>query len=183
MKKIFYLLSLTLLVLAICITLFGCGNDETTESSQSNTSTSSSQDSTSSIHEHTYGKGWEKEDLGHYRPCICHPEHKNMSDHIDTVDKNGFCDVCQYEMVKETTITVFVTDDVEQAVQGAEIKIYTQTVEHIETTDQFGSCSGSFVYTNGLKAMIISLPDGYKLPEKTIFSIYEESFTIVVGKE
>ena len=135
------------------------------------------------MHEHTYGKGWEKETSGHYRPCICHPEYKNISEHIDTVDKNGFCDVCQYEMVKEKTVTVVVTDTDGYAVQDAEIKIYTQTVEHIVKTDVNGSCTGSFVYTNGLKAMIISLPEEYKMPEKSIFSIYESFLTITIEKK
>ncbi len=189
MKKIVYLSAL-ILILSLSAMLFGCGDVDTGEGSNSSTdSVTSTQSSNSEAtdssqpHEHIYDKGWNKEDTGHYRPCICHPEHKNISAHIDTVDKNGLCDVCQYEMEKEKTVTVIVQDTDGKAVQGAEIKIYTQTVEHIVKTDENGSCTGIFIYTNGARAMIISLPEGYKLPQKTIFSIYESSLTITVEKQ
>lgn len=191
MKKLVYLSAL-ILVLSLSTMLFSCGNVEPGEGSDSSTnSVTSTQSSNSEAtdssqpHEHIYDKGWNKEDTGHYRPCICHPEHKNISAHIDTVDKNGLCDVCQYEMEKEKKITVIVKDQIGDSVVGAEIKIYTQTVEHLVTTDENGACSAAFIYTNGLRVMVISLPsEEYRLYDnKAIFSISSDTLTITVERK
>ena len=180
MKKIIHLFILSLLILSLSVVFLSCEDtsDSSTVGSESDIDSVYSDDE--SIHEHTFSKGWNYDETGHYRPCVCHPDFKDMAEHFDTVDKNGFCDVCQYEMVKPTKITVSVIDNNGNAVCGAEIKIYTQTVEHIVTTDESGLCSASFIYTNSMRAMILSLPSEYKYPEKLIYSISENDLIITV---
>ena len=196
MKIKLYSILISLLAIVMSFALFSCSDDNEGggnglgNNSSANSSSSSSDFSgvnstlNSTPHEHTFSKdGWVAEEKGHYRACVCHPEIKNYADHTDTVDKDGLCDVCQFLMESEKVITVTVKDADGKPVVGAIIKIYTQTVEHYETTDENGSCSGTFIYTNNLRAMIDSLPDGYIRPEKTIFSIDKDNLTITVEKK
>lgn len=196
MKIKLYSILISLFAIIMSFTLFSCSDEEegcesgsgnnSSVNSSSAASDSSTDNSTldSTPHEHTFSKdGWVMEERGHYRACVCHPEIKNYADHTDTVDKDGLCDVCQFLMESEKVITVTVKDADGKPVVGAIIKIYTQSVEHYETTDENGTCSGTFIYTNNLRAMIDSLPEGYIRPEKAIFSIESDNLTITVEKK
>ena len=190
MKKLIYLLALTVLIMTLSIALFSCeeegneGEGTTLSSGSSNDSQSSTPDG-SDAHVHTYEKGWKSDDHGHYRSYICHPDIKDYDEHFDTVDRDGLCDVCQYQLESSKKITVIVQDQAKNPVVGAEIKLYTQTVEYFVTTDENGICSSSFVYINGLRAMVISLPsDEYRLYDnKSIFSIEGDTLTITVERK
>ena len=186
MKRFFLIFALSLSLLL----LFSCGEDDTPGITDS--ATQSSNDVSSNAppikedplpHEHTFSKEWLIEEEGHYRACICHPDFKDIAPHLDTVDKNGVCDVCQFEMVKATEFTFNLLDKDGQGVFGAEIKIYTMGTEFTVTTDEKGQAKASFIYTDGVKvrAMIVSLPDGYIKPEKDVYTFYEQALCVTVA--
>ena len=55
-------------------------------------------------HTHTYDTTtWKSDETGHYHAATCgHDLKADLTDHVDTADNNGICDVCAYVMCKHT---------------------------------------------------------------------------------
>lgn len=192
MKKLF----LSLLIITVLSTmLFACGGKGNTAPSSSSVTSpsSSSQQSTpvslpqstedeKPVHKHTYEPGyWQSTNEGHYRVYTCHPEVIDMADHMDYVDRDGRCDVCMFVMEDVKTCTVTVVDENNSPVPNVKLKLYTMGEEKFVFTNEEGTATCEFIYTDGLKAMLVSLPDGYN-SKKDIFSFDGTNLTITVNK-
>lgn len=175
-------LPIILIMILLCtVLLFSCGKGESISSgSQPSSTTALSQEDKNNtpVHKHTFAGEWIVAENGHYKECVCHPEIKEIAAHMDYVDRDGRCDVCMIAMAEEKVFTVTVLDKSGAPVENAKIKFYTMGDEKLVNTDKDGVASATFIYADNIKAMLVSLPEGYELPEKLVYSFYESSLTI-----
>ena len=186
MKKIIYL-SLIIIIMLSALALFSCGDSEDEGGNNG------SGDSATLLpeHIHTYDmQTWVKSEDGHYNPCTCHPEAYNIKSHVDNLDWNGVCDVCQYVLASSDTYTVTVVDQEGKPVQGVEI-MFRSNYDITTKTDAQGKATAEFTDVSGVNAWVVSLPDGYELPKSTddetsrpndIFPFDGMELTITVSK-
>lgn len=181
MKKI---ISILLSLMIFSTMLYSCGDSDTTPS-QSSTTVSSTQDGTSSSkndHTHTFETAWTQAEGGHYRVCTCHPDEKVLSPHADSVDRDGKCDVCQFTMKEATGFTFVLKDNEGNPVSGAQVKIYTSSGDSTLITDEFGTVSHNFIYYDSVKAMVLSVPEGYEDISSQIFRFDTTTLEAVTNK-
>ena len=183
MKRLFIII----MMLLCTAMLFSCGKSEDGSNNSQPSSASAIENDGGTVdtpvHEHTYAKGWITTEDGHYKECICHPEIKEIAAHMDYVDRDGRCDVCMAVMVEAKTYTVTVLDEGGVPIQNAELKIYTMGEEKLLSTNSQGTAAADFIYSDGIKAMLISLPDGYTLPSKLIYTFSTEDLIIDLSKQ
>ena len=153
MKKFLSLILIILTVLSTSALLFSCSDEEADDT----TTTTTPKDE----HTHQYSTEWESTEEGHYKPCTCHPDVKNMVAHMDSVYLDGLCDVCFYVISEPQTFTVTVVTADGAPIAGVKIKIYDSAYSEIVTTDENGTASTTVVYPNGLRAIVQSAPEGY----------------------
>ena len=171
MKKLTFL---SLIIIMLCALLFGCGDAEPGQSSSSST--------LGSTHYHTFDKTtWVKTEEGHYNPCTCHPEAYVMKDHIDNLDWNGICDVCQYVLRKADTYSLTVIDQDGNPVEGA-VFVFRSNYDVTVTTDTNGKACVGFTSVSGVNAVLESLPDGYEA-QKNVFPFKTLELTVTVTKK
>lgn len=174
MKRFVFLMSIVLsALLSLC--LFSCGNHEPSDTSPSSSSTIE--------HLHSFDmQRWEINEEGHYNPCTCHPLIMNIKNHVDLIDRNGVCDVCGYVLVKADTYTVTIVDSEGTPVKGAEV-VFRSNTDVRGKTDENGTLFAEFTDVGGVNLWLVSLPDGYEMPERDIYPFKGFELTITVEKQ
>lgn len=179
MKKITYFSLIAILLLFASILLYACGDDE------GGSPTDSAPPSTdSSLHFHEYNTSeWIVTDEGHYNSCICHPEVINMKEHVDNLDWNGVCDVCQYVLVKPDTYTVKFVDGEGKPVSGVSFYFKNLKYNDVESiSDENGQATVEFTDVSGVNVVLESVPKGYKMPDKKIYKMNSLELTVKIEK-
>ena len=180
MKKILSLILSIVLLFSFGAILTGCNDDS--ECSSTHSSTPSSVPSYGN-HTHTFEDKWSHNENGHYKACICHPEVIILSDHLDSTDRDGICNLCNYVIMPETAFTVTVKDNQGNKVEGVEIKIFSSSFEHTAKTDSDGVVSYTAVYYDNVKALVISVPEGYVDNSSPIHQFIGSDLEIVIDKK
>ena len=180
MKKVITLFLVLSLLLVSVVALYSCGDSEnpSTPSSSSVSSTQGSQNN----HAHIFASTWTQAESGHYRECTCHPEHKDIAPHSDSVDRDGKCDVCQYIIKEATVFTLTLTDEDGNPVKGAEVRMFTSSEDKVFVTDEAGVVSYGFIYYDAVKAIVTSVPEGYTDISRDIHRFDGTSCRVTVNK-
>ena len=171
MKKLFFLS----LILAIgCALLFSCGDSDPSQGAGNSTG--------GSVHYHSFDRTtWVTSAEGHYNPCTCHPDAYVMKEHVDNLDWNGICDVCQYVLRTADKYTLTVVDNEGNPVEGA-VFVLRSNNDVTVTTDANGMASVEFTDVSGVNAVLESLPEGYEA-DKNVFPFKSFELTITVTKK
>lgn len=176
MKRIISLILVLTFALLSFSMLFSC---EESQGSTNNTEPDTNS-STPDTHQHTFEQDWTITKDGHYRACTCHSEVVNLKEHVDLLDRNGICDVCEYVLVHPDTYTLTIIDQFGAPVKNAEIMFRASTADKVATTDENGQAKIDLTDSNGLNVWLMSVPDGYEMPQKDIFSFVGFELTITI---
>lgn len=183
MKKIVILSLIIISAALLSLTLSSCGGEETPNGGGVQISTPES--NLGGEHYHSYDmQSWVKTADGHYNPCTCHPEAITVKSHVDNLDWNGICDVCQYVLKKADVYTFTLVDEDGNPVVGATVMLRSNT-DITLVTDANGQVSAEFTDVGGVTAVIDSLPSGYKLlgnDNKRAFGFMGYDLTVTVCK-
>ena len=176
MKKTIFLPLSIIMVVLLSLMLFACGDDESPVQGSESSST------TESEHFHSYDMSvWKTSKDGHYNPCTCHPSEIELKPHVDNLDWNGVCDVCQYVLKTPDLYTLTLIDNEGNPIEGA-VFIFKSNDNVTVTTDKNGKASVSFTDVSGVNAVLESLPEGYTVGEDNKrsfpFSDFEQTITV-----
>ena len=174
MKKFLSFILIIFVVMSTSAMLFSCSEEEETDGTTDTTATKDE-------HTHQYATEWESTANGHYKPCTCHPDVKNIVAHMDLVDLDGLCDVCFYVISEPKTFTVTVVTADGAPIKGVKIKIYDSAYSKVVTTDENGQASADVVYPNGLRAIVQSAPDGYESIVDRLYSFSTNELVITAN--
>lgn len=110
---------------------------------------------------HAFPENWSFNPSEHFRTCTLHPDITESEAHADE-NLDGNCDTCEYVVKNPTNFTVTVVDDSGRPVQGAEVKLFTESEEVTLITNENGALAYEFMYYEYVKASIVSFPVGYR---------------------
>ena len=104
-----------------------------------------------------------------------------MKEHVDNLDWNGVCDVCQYVLRTADKYTLKVIDNEGNPVEGA-VFVMRSNYDVTVTTDAKGIASAEFTDVSWVNAVLESLPKGYEA-DKNVFPFKSFEMTITVNKK
>lgn len=186
MKKIAIASLIIALTALLSLALFSCGEEEPSVGGAQISTSVSGEDSSGlgGEHYHIYDmQTWVTTANGHYNPCTCHPNAITVKAHVDNLDWNGICDVCQYVLKKSDVYTLTLVDEEGLPVEGA-VVILRSNSDVTLTTDAKGQVSAEFTDVGGVNAVIDSLPSGYTVgaDNKRAFRFAGYELTVTVYK-
>ena len=168
------------LISGVLITSCKNGSDSSKKSSNIPTVSSSTTSSSSSKHENVYEGEWLKNEEGHYKECECGEGTFETLPHNDQ-NKDGKCDECHYVIEEEKSYIVKVLFE-DEPISNVEIKFSNNDEEVIVSTDEFGVAQSSFIYVDEVKAIVLSVPENYMIPEEKVLVANEENI-IYIAKQ
>lgn len=181
MKNSFIILVSIIMIALSVFLLVGCDKENTATTDSKDSSDTSNTDVTTQ-HKHTYEGNWVANADGHYKVSTCHPDVIELSDHRDSVDMDGKCDVCHFLMKEEDIFTVTVLDSDRNPISGVTLKIYTSTGDKILTTDENGNASRGFIYHDTVRVIIQAAPEGYESYVDEFYEFERNNLEIIFAK-